>query len=520
MTSTAVPADSGTAPEPRPPALSRRLLAAAWLLPAVAVSAVVYYPITRNYFFADDFLNLYNIVNDQVLQYLVTPNGGHLLLTRNAIFWLSFQLFGAAPEFYYWSVFLAHLLNVCLLFRLVYLMTGSALLASFGAALWGVSPLNEGSLGWYSVYGHVLVATALLLILGQAQRVAAEGRIPGPLMRVWWYVLALAAATCFGTGIAVALLLPFVLLLLFPHWPGRAWWRPPLASLLIVLPVLYIGLNRVYARLAGQDILRETPWLTLVSDPLGISLIWLKLTAIGLTRLVLGFYFPPWIGPPLWYAVLGVFVVAGIAVARMSPAPVRRRMAAIALLVLGCYGIIATARAVLVLAIAPNLVTEIARYHYVGQLLLSVLLCLILARLRSVVPAWAAALLLVGWYGVTLASYVNFAPPIDHHLRAREDTARSFAMIQRFIRRSPKGKPIFVPNRSFLPLPFPPAQFPGWAAAFVIFRPVNHTIDGRPIYFIEQDPDVLEAAARGKRTKGLFVTPERWRAETAPEGAK
>jgi glycerol uptake facilitator protein len=37
-----------------------------------------------------------------------------------------------------------------------------------------------------------------------------------------------------------------------------------------------------------------------------------------------------------------------------------------------------------------NLVSEITRYHYVGQLVLTVLLCLMLARLRSVVPAWAA----------------------------------------------------------------------------------------------------------------------------------
>src|SRR5262249_48876359 len=54
-----------------------------FLLP-LALAAVRYYPITGNYFFADDFLNLYHIADDPVPQYLITPNGGHVLLTRNA----------------------------------------------------------------------------------------------------------------------------------------------------------------------------------------------------------------------------------------------------------------------------------------------------------------------------------------------------------------------------------------------------------------------------------------------------
>jgi len=480
----------------------------AWLLPAVACAAAVYYPITRNYFFADDFLNLYHIVNDPVLRYLVTPNGGHLLLTRNAIFFLSFQLVGPQPEFFYWSVFLTHLINVILLFRLVQLMTGSAPLASFGAALWGTSPLLEGTLGWYAVYGQVLVATVLLVILGQALRLAEAGRVPGRLMQCGWYALALAAATCFGTGIAVALLLPFVLLLVLPGWPGRSWWRPPLGSLLLALPVLYVALNLLYTRLAGEDVLGRTPWLTLLSDPVGIVLIWTKLIALGLTRLLCGFYFPSWLQPPVWYAVLGVFVAVAIGVTRGAPPPVRRRLAAAALLVLACYGVIAAARAVLVLSIASNLLTEITRYHYVGQLVLALTLCLVLARLGSAVPSWAARALLAAWYGLTLMSYARFAVPIDNHDHARHHTARVLAVQQRVIRSGPPKTPVFITNRSFPPLPFMPTQFPGAAAAFVIFRPVNRTIDGRWIYFVEPDAAVRAAARDGKRTAGLFVAPE------------
>src|SRR5262245_19190971 len=204
MTAPAI--SSRAALDATPPAtrLGRAAIDVAWLLPAIAMAALTYYPITRNFFFADDFLNLFNIRNDPALTYLVTPNGGHMLLTRNAVFYLTFQLFGASPEGYYWTSFLTHLLNVGLLYRLERLATGDAPLASFGAALWGTSPLNEGTLGWYAVLGQVLVATALLVILGQVHRLSAAHRPPSRAMRCGWYVLALIAATSFGTGIAVA----------------------------------------------------------------------------------------------------------------------------------------------------------------------------------------------------------------------------------------------------------------------------------------------------------------------------
>jgi hypothetical protein len=481
-----------------------RLIDAGWLLAALTLCAAVYFPITRSYFFADDFLNLYGIVNDRPLQYLVTPNGGHMLMMRNAIFYLTFQLFGPQPQYYYWSVFLTHLLNVYLLFRLVRLVTDSARLASFGAALWGISPSNEGTLGWYSVYGHVLVATALLLILHQAQRLATRG-CPQSRTQWWWCALALGAATSFGTGIVVALLLPFVLLLLLPGWPARSWRRPPLASLLIAVPALYVSSNLLYTRLSGIDPLGGTAWRTLLGDLHGIAIIWAHLIATGVTRLLLGFWFPSWAGPRLWYTVLAGFVVALCLIARTSPAPVRRWLAACTILVSGCYGLIAAARAVIILKLTPQLETTPPRYQYVAQLILTLMLCLMLARMGSVLHAWAKRLLLVAWYGLTLFSHARFAPPIDVHERARVDTRETLAAMEATARRSPPGEPVYIRNQSFKPLPFLPALFPGWAAAFVIFHPGTNTLDGRQIYFVEENPGVIDATKHGKRTATLFV---------------
>jgi len=490
--------------------LRRGAIEGAYLLPALALSALAFYPITGNYFFADDFLNLFKIVNDPVLQYLVTPNGGHLLVTRNAIFYLMFQLFGAHPEGYYWSAFLTHLVNVGLLYWVIRRMTDSAPLASFGAALWGTCPVSEGSLGWYAVYGHVLVATALLIILGQVQRVAAAGQIPSRRMQWGWYALALAASTSFGTGLAVALLLPFVLAILFPAWRGR-WWRPPLVSLLVVVPAMYVGLNLLYARLSNENLLKSTPWLTLVTDPAGIVAIWLKLACYGFMRLLLGFYNPTWATAWVWYAIAAAFAAIGVLVGRRSPPIVGRQLVACALLAVGCYGIIAGARAVLVLAIAPRLVTELPRYHYVAQLLLAMLVCVVLAQVGAALPAWSKRALLVGWYGLTLASYARFARVIDNHDPARAGTEQALAAIQHVIDTAAEGQPVFIANRAFGPLPFIPAQFPGWAAVFTIFYPRNTTADGRPIMFVERSKDVIAVGSHGRRTATLFITPEQYR---------
>jgi hypothetical protein len=117
------------------------------------------------FFHYDDSLHLYRIVNTNWLEFLVTMHGGHLLITRNAVFLLNYELFAGAPAGYFWFALVTHLINVVLLFALVRGLTGSASLACFGAALWGILPAHEGTIGWYSAYGHALASTFVLLVL-------------------------------------------------------------------------------------------------------------------------------------------------------------------------------------------------------------------------------------------------------------------------------------------------------------------------------------------------------------------
>jgi hypothetical protein len=474
------------------------------VLPALIFTAVVYVPVSENYFFSDDFLNLYNITNHGLLEYLVTPNGGHILATRNAVFYLTARFAGTDPAPYYWSAVLTHLVNVWLLFGVIRALTQSARLALFAAALWGTSTFHEGTLGWYSVYGQVLVGTALLIILYQVARAAAVGRAPSRAQRWLWYALALLAATSFGTGTAIAMALPLALSwLLPPRGDGKARWHPPLVSLVVVVPVLYVALLGAYQALSGiQPIGRSA--LALFSEPAEIARYLGHLTALGLTRLLLGAFPASWTSVGVWYAVLGCFAIALIAVARRGGPDLRRRLAALTVLLLACYGTVALARAFFLAHAPEHVLPTITRYHYIGQLILTIMLCLGLNELAPALPGRLRTLALVVWYGVAVFGYVRFGTPIDHHLEARAQTEQVREAIRRALDAPPHGPEVYIPNRRFAALPLPTTMFPGWAAVFTIFYPDN-VVDGRHVYFVDHNADTLATPQRGTRTRTLIV---------------
>jgi len=508
------------------------------LLPflALAFPALVYYPITRHYFFSDDFLNLFHIANDSLGQYLVTPNGGHVLFARNAIFYAMRQLFGTQPEPYYWSIFLTHLLNVWLLFRVIERTTSSARLAVFGAALWGACPFSEGTLDWYAVYGHVVVATALLIILLQATRAAARQQPPSPAMRWLWYGLALIATTSFGTGVSIAIALPFALAILLgangPAWRQRV---PPLISLLVVVPAVYAGLNWLYQQLSGAQPFGLATLPRLLSNWPVIPVYWAHLIALGVTRLLVGFYPGPWDNPRVWYGLLGCFLAALVVALLRAPQRVRRQLAACLLLLVACYGMVALGRAYYLSGLSREMFIALSRYHYVGQLILAIMLCLILKQFGGRVVegrsgrgtegsrdqgikgpsagrqapasgrcAWPGTAALTVWYAVTIMGYFVFAGSIDQPGEARAQTQQVLAAIQSAIEAQPPGEPVRIENRDFDPLPLPRGMFPGWAAAFTIFYPDN-TVNGRRVYFVEKSAGVIKAMQHGRRTGTLLV---------------
>jgi hypothetical protein len=119
-------------------------------------------PVLRVYFHDDDFLHLFQITNFGPLEFITAPNAGHMYLVRNSIFFLNFLAFGMHAGAYLAGAVATHVANVLLLFVLIRRLTGSARIACFGALLFAVCPANDGTLAWYSVHGHALVALFVL----------------------------------------------------------------------------------------------------------------------------------------------------------------------------------------------------------------------------------------------------------------------------------------------------------------------------------------------------------------------
>ncbi len=502
-----------TSPAPTRPADGPLALALALL--AVGLAALVYYPITANYFVADDFLNLYHIVNDDLIEYLVRPHGGHLLVTRNALFYLSFHLFGLAPGYFLWMVLLTHLLNVALLFQIIRRLTGSVPLACFGAALWGSAPVHEGTLGWYSVYGHVLVGTALFTVLLALSRVG-QGRPAARGAPFVWALLLLAATTSFGVGIGVTLVLPVAAWLLLPSAaPGR--WRLLiwLLGVAALVPPIYFGLQWLHVNIYDGN----TTALPLMMEGLQyVSLIaglMIHLVGFGITCLMSGMFYRANLYPgPIGHGLIALYAaILAVAMVR-GPWPARRQIFACLLLALSCYGIIASGRGWFLNEGARVGLIRSERFQYVGMGMLSLALCIALARLAEwrrlrMRPAVATALVLA-WLAATAVGYLRLRPPIRHFPAARRETAMVVAALRARLAAAPPGADVYIDNQPFRavgPLLSSPTLFPGWAGVFAIVYPDN-VVDGRRVYFVVPDATMLPVARRGRRATTLLLGPD------------
>ncbi len=486
-----------------------------WTLLPLALTAVVYGPLLLNYFRSDDFLNLFQMRNLPFVRYILTTHGGHILVTRNTIFFLFNAVFGTNPLPYFVCVLATHLLNVWLLGRIIRRLTGSAALACFGAALWGTSPANAGSLGWYSVYGHVLVATAVLVILSQVLDAAAAAP-PSRARRALWYTLALAAATSFGVGMGMAMVLPLVIVLLVPQW--RTWSRPlpPLWSLVLVTPILFLWISSLNAPQVEAAVMSAVPFEAQVAAAFRLLLapampaMLFHLISYAGERLVLGFFpLPEHYPSPVSYGIATALIAISAALAFGVRGAVRRQVLAAWVIVVSCYLMIAIGRVGFYYTYPTiEFMVAQARYHYTGTFPLAILLCIALGRIGSwrwPGPRIGAAALL-GWIAATLFAYQRSAP-FDHNQEARQETHKTVAWMNARIVQSPPGEPVYFVNRAFFSVPpiwVSAYEFPGWAGVFTIFFPDN-VVDGRRIYFAETEPSVIEMHQHGRRTATLLI---------------
>jgi Flp pilus assembly protein TadD len=188
----------------------------------IFMTLVAYYPVRNNGFVNyDDQAYVYN--NHRVQKGLTAENVVWAFKTTDLTNWhpvtwlshmLDAQLFGLRPAGHHATSFLLHLINVLLLFWLLYRMTGSTWRSALVAALFAVHPLNVESVAWVSERKNVLSATFWLLTIWAYVRYVRRPGWKPYLFVVGFFVVGLMTKPMLVT-------LPFVLLLL-DFWPlGR-----------------------------------------------------------------------------------------------------------------------------------------------------------------------------------------------------------------------------------------------------------------------------------------------------------
>jgi len=480
----------------------------AWVLPAVC-AAIVFYPITGNYFHADDFVDLYQLRNEDVPHYLLRMYGGHVLIVRNAITLLLHAAFGLDPRGYFAVALLTHLLSVALVYVVALRLTDSWRLASVGATLWGIAPANEGALGWYAVYGQVVATACILLVV--AGLVAVRADASQPMRPRWWALLLIIAGTCFGVGIAAALVMPLAAWLLLPPVPTRRKAIAWLIAAAVIVMAIYVALRLLEPALYGERRMELSIMVAGIPSLVRHADLVAALVAIGMAQWPLGWMATPTSFPtPLHVAALvgsGAVLIAGWVVAAPS---VRRRLSGVLLLVLATYGLIAMGRSAFQ-AHGSILLAQSPRYHYAAGALLGIALVVALHALaeRVDLSTGAANRLWAAW-AVTFVGMLAFTPhPIEHFDPDRRETLAALSAIQQRIAAAPPGAPVSIPIDPFYSVGTFNIEFrnlfPGTAALFVIFYPDN-VVDGHRITFTSSDPKTLEAA-RGRRGETLIDLP-------------
>jgi hypothetical protein len=483
-------------------------------LVAVALSAVVYFPLTRVYFISDDFANMLRIVDRGALHFLFEPFGGHMLFVRNGLFILHFEMFGLWAEPYGWITLLTHLLNVVLVFRVGSALTRSPALGAFAGVLWGASHLQNGALGWYSVYGQVVAGTLFLVVLDRV--LASPGEEPiRPRAAALWATLLVLGATCFGVGISLALAAPFVIFLLLPSTLRDKKVRAIVASIPVAVIALYFVSRWVFF-LFEPIPASEAMTFQLAFSKLGPNVVMFGyLMAIGASGLLHGFAIPQELfqpAPPPDAVLVSVYAAVVVAALALGKGETRRRIAALLVASAAVYGLIALGRAntYLMWDTPPSVSARTGRYHYVGTIPLALALAVAVGEARRLVrvPWLVDGVALVGWAGYLAWSYATSTWHVDERKESRATVEETLEDFQVRARAAPPGADLLIPNT---PLPPHVTAFmgyegvPGPAALFALTHSTDLLLGHRVRFVAPAEYRTLFADPKNERLSKLIV---------------
>ena len=338
------------------------------LIPAVIVQGMI----LQFNFFSDDYLYFYQIANTGFLEFLITPYGGHMVPFRNILFFLLYKAFSLKPTWYFALILMTHLLNVLLLCRVIRLFTGRSGLALFCSALWGINPIHQGVLGFFSAYGIILVVLFLLLILNDIGMIKCGQARSDLFMVIRWNIFLIAASISYGTGIALALGFWLISWFFLPDAKNRRIVALGLTPLMFAVPLIYFGLGYVYSNVSNKH-----PYFSRALTCMTYILhLWFKdikmfagLTGIGISSAVAApfqSFFSDYM-IPVSAALSIMAMLCFILTFTRASREVRFRMLAIAFIIILPYGIISVGRTMSTGLTLADLVTT-PRFHYLSTM--------------------------------------------------------------------------------------------------------------------------------------------------------
>src|SRR5262249_44585050 len=337
-----------------------------------------------------------------------------------------------------------HALNTALLYQVIRRFAASVALASFGATLWGSSPVLEGALGWYAVYGQVLLTAIVLGVLSSLGHRIAVGAPVSTRTAVCWAGLCVMGTLCFGTGPGVAMAFPLVVALALPRR------QLPVRSFVVLLAGAAAS-YALYRLVITYSFDASGPGAELFSVTGAVGALPTVLTfaahLFGFGAAALGFDF---VGAsqryPAWMqAVGGVTLTLLVAIGGLcGSGAARRRMLALVLLAAAAYGTIAAGRAGLFVAshIPPRIAPLGSRYQYLALAVIAVLVCTALAQVAD--RGRTASAVVLGTATVLTAvriAVLAIRPfPIDHWNVQRAETTAMLEEIHQRIASTPPGQ--------------------------------------------------------------------------------
>lgn len=478
------------------------------LLISIIIVGIVQSQLLFTYFFRDDFLHIYQIANWPALEFIFSAYGGHLYITRNLIFLIMFKFFGMNAFYYFLIVLITHLASVFLLFKIIRLLTGNNVIAFTGSVIWGMSPVNYATLAWYSAYGHIIVGPFFLLFLYDLFRIE-KGIITFNLkIALKWSLYFFIMATSFGTGLAIIVVSPVIILILL--WKHKNKWILALSTIPIIIFVLFLLYfnNRIFFLITGHDQEIARAFIGLLPNTFSIITEMFIKMSIYAIYCMSGFpflYFLSLIKYPIiaYFIAIPVFLLLCILFRKTNF--IRRRYYFIFIFYVTAFiGLTAYARAPVyhTLGISITDASISPRYFYIIFIMIILILSLMVQQIvTKKILNKKVILILFVILAISIPFSIKSARRSDitnTHKKEKKLYYSTLKQIKKEIKDVPEGSDVYLDNTLkgnfsiFLPTE---TDFPGRAAVYAIAFPDNIAY-GRRIYFVEKDKKIIESNIR------------------------